>query len=319
MASAVLRILVRALRRTLRERSPGAGPGAQFGAVTFLHRFGSSLNSHFHYHLCVLDGVFEGVEREGADGTALTRVRFHEATDLNRADVEALQESVRRRVLRWFERNGLLEDHVVDEMLGWGHGGGFSLDASVRIAGHDRVGLERLIRYCARPPFALERLEWRGSEDDPSGEGVVLYHLARPAHDGRTVVRLSPLELLDRLATLLPPPRVHRHRYHGVLAPNAALRPLVTPTAPAARSGRSAARRGSVRWARLLARIYHARPLVCPTCGRTMRLIAFLTDPFSIRDVLAHLDEPTRPPRVHRPRGPPEPTPELVIDPVVSA
>lgn len=145
-ASAVLRILVRALRRTVRERSPGAGPGAQFGAVTFLHRFGSSLNPHFHYHLCVLDGVFEGEEGEGADGTELSRVRFHEATGLRRTDVEALQETVRRRVLRWFERHGRLEDHVVDEMLGWGHGGGFSLDASVRIAAHDRVGLERLIR-----------------------------------------------------------------------------------------------------------------------------------------------------------------------------
>jgi hypothetical protein len=29
----------------------------------------------------------------------------------------------------------------------------------VRIDGHDRAGLERLLRYCARPPFALERLE----------------------------------------------------------------------------------------------------------------------------------------------------------------
>ena len=35
----------------------------------------------------------------------------------------------------------------------------FSLDAAVRIEGPDRAGLERLLRYCARPPFALERLE----------------------------------------------------------------------------------------------------------------------------------------------------------------
>ncbi len=43
-------------------------------------------------------------------------------------------------------------------MLTWDHGGGFSLDASVRIEATDRSGIERLIRYCARPPFALERL-----------------------------------------------------------------------------------------------------------------------------------------------------------------
>jgi hypothetical protein len=38
----------------------------------------------------------------------------------------------------------------------WQGSGGFSVDASVRIEGEDRAGIERLIRYCARPPFALE-------------------------------------------------------------------------------------------------------------------------------------------------------------------
>jgi hypothetical protein len=40
----------------------------------------------------------------------------------------------------------------------WQHGGGFSVDASVRIEAADRAGRERLLRYCARPPFALDRL-----------------------------------------------------------------------------------------------------------------------------------------------------------------
>ncbi len=40
----------------------------------------------------------------------------------------------------------------------WEHGGGFSLDARVRIEANDRSGLERLLRYCAPPVFALERL-----------------------------------------------------------------------------------------------------------------------------------------------------------------
>jgi hypothetical protein len=48
------------------------------------------------------------------------------------------------------------------DMARWHHGGGFSLDAAVRIEGHDRAGLERLLRYRARAPFALERLELLG-------------------------------------------------------------------------------------------------------------------------------------------------------------
>jgi len=70
IAGAVLGIFLRAIRTTLRRTSPGASPEAQLGAVSFLHRFGSSLNPHFHFHLVVLDGVFD----QAPDGT----VRFHD-------------------------------------------------------------------------------------------------------------------------------------------------------------------------------------------------------------------------------------------------
>jgi hypothetical protein len=42
---------------------------------------------------------------------------------------------------------------------------------------------------------------------------------------------LSPFDFLDRLADLVPPPRKHRHRYHGVFAPNHKLRSTVTALA----------------------------------------------------------------------------------------
>ena len=128
--------------------------------------------------------------------------------------LEGLQHTVRKWVLRHFRRHGLLEPHEAEDMLSWNHGGGFSLDASVRIEATDRAGLERLIRYCARPPFALDRLHLVGNRSDQ-----ILYVLPGPDLAGRTALRLSTLEFLDRLAKILPPPRIHRHRYHGVFAP----------------------------------------------------------------------------------------------------
>jgi hypothetical protein len=126
----------------------------------------------------------------------------------------------------------------------------FSVDASVRITLIDRdvpsyfKSLEHLLRYCARPPFALERLSViRGEDGRISRVRYVLpRHKAanwvgpgrgrkstRPGANG--VVELSPFEFLDRLAELVPPPRKHRHRYHGVCAPNHKLRPAVTALA----------------------------------------------------------------------------------------
>jgi len=124
---------------------------------------------------------------------------------------------------------------------------GFSVDASVRITLIDRdvpsyfQSLEHLLRYCARPPFALERLSVMRGEDGR----IACVRYVLPRHKaanwvgpgrGRKSTRplrlirqtVSPFEFLDRLADLVPPPRKHRHRYHGVFAPNHKLRSAVT-------------------------------------------------------------------------------------------
>jgi hypothetical protein len=227
LAGDVLRVLLRGIRTTLRRASPSATGYAQLGAVSFLHRFGSALNPHFHFHVVVLDGVFS----EGDDGSAT----FHEATHLSTDDVLRLERTLQRRVFRLLRRRGLLDEHTVEDMLTWQASRGFSLDASVRIHGSDAAGRERLLRYGARPPFALERLRIdrrrrRARATHPTashceaGIRQAFYHAARPTRDGRTILALSPVEFLAALSRLIPPPRVHRHRYHGVLAPNARLR-----------------------------------------------------------------------------------------------
>jgi Putative transposase len=183
LAGAVLRILLRAIRTTLRRTSPGAPPDAQLGAVSFLHRFASALNAHFHFHVAVLDGLFSD-----SDGT----VTFHEATHLTADDVLRLQRTLQRRVLRLFQRRGLLDEPTVADMLTWQASGDFSLDASLRIHGSDSAGRERLLRYCARPPFALERLHIEPPAHErntasPPGEAAirqVRYHPARPMPEG---------------------------------------------------------------------------------------------------------------------------------------
>ena len=83
-------------------------------------------------------------------------------------------------------------------------------------------------------------------------------------------------------------------------APSAAApNPSASVTEPAHR------RAARYAWALLLARIYEAFPLLCPLCGAEMRIIAFVTDASAIRDILAHLGEPTAPPRIAPARGPP--------------
>ena len=73
-------------------------------------------------------------------------------------------------------------------MAQWEHGGGFSVDASVRIEAADRAGRERLLRYCARPPFVLDRLR----ELDPERP---LYESSKSGSGGIDALQLTPLKL----------------------------------------------------------------------------------------------------------------------------
>ena len=315
VVSGLLGVFLRAVETTIRQNSPDAPAGSRFGAVVFVHRFGSYLNTHIHYHVLVTDGVFSA----GQDGQA----EFHPALDLDDADFLSVQQKMRKRGLRWLHRHGHLDDMAVHTMDSADHAGGWSVNASVTIPDWDRHGLERLVRYCARPPLSQERL---GKLNDET----LIYSLRKPTVDGRTELILTPLELLDRLSKLITPPRVHKHRYCGVLAPNAKLRKAVIETAgpsgatlqlliearekmdidqqgssegkPQGRARQAAARC----WAMLLARIYECLPLTCEKCGQPMRLIAFIMEPPVIEKILTHVGEPTEPPTVLPARAPPQ-------------
>jgi hypothetical protein len=78
----------------------------------------------------------------------------------------------------------------------------------------DRERLEELVRYCARPPLANDRL----SRCD---DGHYLLRLKAPWRDGTTHLKLEPIELMEHLAAQIPKPRINLVLYAGVLAPNA--------------------------------------------------------------------------------------------------
>ncbi len=101
--------------------------------------------------------------------------------------------------------------------------GGMSLHAAVAVPARDRRRLERLCRYVARSPLANDRLEERL-------DGRLTLRLKTRWRDGTTHILMERSELIERLVPLMPPPRAHQVRYHGILAPGASQRGSVVPT-----------------------------------------------------------------------------------------
>jgi hypothetical protein len=253
----------------------------RLGAVSFLHRFGSALNHHVHLHVCATDGVFVP--------TGDAPPAFLPARPITQADLATVTEWVRRRVIRWLRRTRLLDASAAADMLAW-ENSGFSIDASVRIAMIDRdvpsyfQSLEHLLRYCARPPFALERLS---VTRDASGHATKVRYVL-PRHKaanwvGRGRSRKSTQPGANGVVELSP--FNQKPRSHDT---------------------------SRIAWAKLMARVGEEFPLQCPGCGGDIRLIAFITEPGPIRKILTHLGEPLEPPPVSPARGPPTDWAELV-------
>src|SRR6266545_4906423 len=176
---------------------------------------------------------------------------------------------------------------------------GFSLHAQTQIPAHRRDQLERLLRYTARGAVSLERLQ-----EDANGD--LIYTFTHPWSDGTTGIRLSPLELLEKLAALVPLPRVHLVRYGGCLAPHSHLRGAIIPTPRQQGIDEPAARTGSPRWswARLLQRVFDLDMATCPVCRRgSLRIIAAITQESVITRILRHLKLASVPPPIAPARG----------------
>jgi hypothetical protein len=139
-------------------------------------------------------------------------------------------------------------------------------------------------------------------------DGRVAVALQRPWADGTTHLVFTPTELLERLAPLVPRPRINLLLYHGVLAPNAPWRQAVvardgqaalatpssdpTPAGDVLKStdGRRTPMRPPYRsWAELMRRAFDTDVLACPQCGGRMVLIATIDDPAVIRRIMTHL------------------------------
>ena len=178
---------------------------------------------------------------------------------------------------------------------------GVSVHANVSIPAKARRQLEKLCRYVPPWGMATERLSLLP-------DGRLLYRLKRRWRDGTTHVVFEPLELVEKLAALVPPPRFNLVRYHGVLAPAARWRKHVVPQGasdslahPGCRATSSnrkhtegqcpekqriPARPRNYSWAELMRRVWDLDVLECPRCFGRMRILAAIHSSVAIRKIL---------------------------------
>ena len=351
LCRAVSGVYVRAVLGFLRARARRAGVAdGRSGAIVLIQRFGGALNLNVHLHALVIDGVFARA-REGLTFHPPGRLTRDDAAAVLAVAVRRIERLLERRGLtaaaeergavdRWTEdapvlaglaaasvdgrvalgprrgvgvaRYGEPREAVAPVRLGPCHAAcdGFDLHAGIVVRAGERERLERLCRYTLRPPLALTRLR-------VDIEGQVCLALRHQWSDGTTHLRFDPITFLERLAVLIPRPRINLVLYYGVLAPRAPWRAAVVALAGSEWSGAPAGvvaeegagsgsrRRDGYVWAELMRRTFGVDVLECPRCGGRLRLMALIEYAPIVDRILRHLGLPTDRPEPQPPRAPP--------------
>lgn len=278
------------------------------GAITFIQRFGGSLNLNVHFHTLFLEGVYI------SDGNK--NYKWIESTPPKTSQIKNLNNKIIKRVNRFLLKHGFIEEfeernfQLTDNMendiseiyqssisrgklTGRNKGqkideigkylnppweppkgkrlsyiNGFSLHANVCVSNKNRNFLERLCRYAGREAVSESRLSL-------DNNGSIIYQLKKKYSDGTSHLKFTPREFISKLIALIPPPKSHIIRYHGVLAPNSKWRKHIIPKGPSQVEGDNFKRNYWIPWADLLKRVFYDHLTKCEKCGHSLKIVEY--------------------------------------------
>ena len=228
----------------------------ELAAIFTVQTAGEDLHFHPHLHGLLADGYWK-------DGI------------WNRfpvLDLKALTQIFGERVLIQLHKRDLITDDIVAQILSQEHSG---FGVWMGDPFQDKESEQFVARYIERGPLALDKLS---IQDD-----IVTYTTKdNKAHE------FDALEFLATLSCHIPKPYESITRYYGRYSCRRRGERAKLATADEAETTESDYRREFTKssWAACVKRIYEIDPLECPKCKAQMRIIAFIQDEHSIKDIM---------------------------------
>ena len=315
------KIINRAIHRVLKSKASTAGfKNPVVGSINFIQRFGGMANLNPHWHCLVMEKAYECGEK----------IRARNLPQMTKIDLAEILQEIIYYTAKHFKKEGyvdeamlmlklppqdkILQDHqsllddIKDSMrtpkietIGDNESdhqsvsssdisrgrlclaqNGFTIHGATKINPLNRSGLEKLINYMARPALSSQSISLQG--------GIITYKLKRPLKSGSTHIRLPLNSFIKRLAALVPLPRRHLTRHHGIFARAHPLRPKIikNPGVLKTLSGRlpdpTTGQKlvANTSWCLLLKRTFKFDISVCPKCGDKLEVMSVIFDPVQI-------------------------------------
>lgn len=249
------------------------------GVVIAIQTFGSLVNFHPHLHALVTCG-------------ALTPLG--EFFPLPPLSAQPLEKLFAHKVFSMLLAQRKISSTTIARITSWHHWG-FNVHIQNPIPAGDSHALESLIQYLIRAPFSQEKILSQDASSTLIYQGGKFHPLLQ-----RNFQVFDPLEWIAATTAHIPDKGQHMIRYYGFysnVSRGKRKKALPKPDSPQVKEVFLSSVAYRKRWSALIRKVYEADPLICPRCQGPMRLVAFITDPLVIDQILSHLGlaQPTGP------------------------
>jgi len=270
-------------------------PDGQVGMILVIHTFGEYLGWHPHLHILCADGLFRG--------SGL----FH---CMQPTVLERLERLFRDAVLKFLIKAGKIDQVTADQICSWPHSG-FGIDNGKVIAKNDGAGLERVAQYILRNPFSLAKMTYNEKTD------TVIYRSKRDYHSKCNFKVFSAEAFIAAITQHIPAHGFQNVRYYGWYSNKTRGQRRKQKLVFEAQDQNIASaevidvsdyqpkKHASKKWRELIKKVWEVDPMMCPKCGKPMKVIALIDEPGAIFEILSYLGlwDPVN--EQVRPRAPP--------------
>ena len=251
------------------------------GGIYCIQSHGSLLNFHPHIHSLVLGGILKDDKFYQP---------FHISTDI-------IAKIFRARLLAVLLKQEVITQELIDLLMSWNYNSGFQVHSDQKINGANGDRIEKIARYMSRAAISVERVEF-----NPEENTVTVYEKQKKTSSSKKA-HYDILEFMALLAGHIPSPYETITFYYGIYSSSYRGKERKekrgeSPMQMEKIKGKAIA---SASWARLIHKIFEVDPLLCPNCGKEMKIIAFITNHQEVKKILKHIGEETQ-------RAPPLPS-----------
>ena len=251
-------------------------------ATQIVQTYGNLLNTNPHIHCIAADGLFK------ANGTFIKMPKYSETAH------RAIQTLFESKVADYCLARGFVRPETIQKRLTWQYSG-FSVYIDTQIDytkynEQEKEKMDSIVRYIAKPFYSMERVTYN------EAGSTVLYKGEFNKSIKQNFETFSPNDFIAALTAHIPERHQKYTNFYGYYSnksrglrakagvPEIEENVSIMPDPP-----REEQKKYRKNWAILIKKVWEVDPLLCPSCGATMKMIAVIDKAEVIEKILTHI------------------------------